>query len=79
MVAKEGDTINCHNAEKVGTSIQEDIYSKCFTDATIKTSKKSNTKGIEIGNLIIHVDPTSLFMHLNVLAERTENTVNYFA
>ena len=55
LVAKAGDAINCHNAEEVGRSIQEEIDSKCFTDATIKTSKKIKTllsliKGVEVSN-----------------------------
>ena len=69
MVAKEGDAINCHNAEEIGRSIQEEIDCRCLTDATIKASKKikillSMTKGIEVGNQIIHVDPLILFMRL---------------
>ena len=84
LVAKEGDAINCHNAEEVGRGMQEEIDCKCFTDATIKTSKKmktllSLTKGIEVGNQIIYVNPLILFMRLIVLVERSENTVNYFA
>ena len=83
MVAKEGDAINCHNAEETGRSIREEIDCMCLTDATIKTSKKikillSMTKGIEVGNQIIHVDPLILFMRLIVLVEQSENTVNYF-
>ena len=84
MVAKEADAINYHNAEEVCRNSQEEIDSKCFTDATIKTSKKiktllSLTKGIEDGNQIIHVDPLILFMRLIVLVERSENTANHFA
>ena len=84
LVAKEGDAINYHNAEEVGRSIQEEIDSKYFTNATIKTSKKMKTllsliNGMEGGNQIIHVDPTILFMRLIVLVERLENAVNYFA
>ena len=30
LVAKAGDTINCHNAEEVGRSVQEEIDYKCF-------------------------------------------------
>ena len=80
MVAKEADAINYHNAEEVCRNSQEEIDSKCFTNATIKTSKKiktllSLTKGIEDGNQITHVDPLILFM----LLERSENTANHFA
>ena len=60
LVAKEGDAINCHYAEEVGRSIQDEIDYKCLTDATIKTIKKIKTllsliKGIEVGNQIIHI------------------------
>ena len=84
MVAKEGGATNCHNTEGVGGSIQEIIDSKCFTDTTIKTSKKIKTllqltKGIEVGEQIIHVDPLILFMRLIALVERSKNTVSYFA
>lgn len=43
LVAKEGGATNCHNTEGVGGSIQEITDSKCFTDTTIKTSKKIKT------------------------------------
>ena len=42
LVTKGGAT-NCHNTEGVGGSIQEITDSKCFTDTTIKTSKKIKT------------------------------------
>lgn len=84
LVAKECDAINCHKAEEVGKIIQEKIDFKCFTNATIETRKNVKillplTKGIVVGNQVIHVDPKILFMQLIVLVERSKNTVNCFA
>ena len=84
MVAKECDAINCHKVEEVGKIIQEKIDFKCFTNATIETRKNVKillplTKGIVVGNQVIHVDPKILFMQLIVLVERSKNTVNCFA
>lgn len=42
LVTKEGGATNCHYAEEVDRSIQEEVDSKWITDATNKTSKRIN-------------------------------------
>ena len=37
------------------------------------------TKGIQVDNQIIRVDPLILFMHLTELVEQSKNTVNCYA
>ena len=84
LIKKENDAINYHNAKEIDRSIQEEINFKCFTAATIKSCKKIKTsllltKRIVVGNQIIHVDPSILFMRPIVLVARSKSRVNYFA
>lgn len=54
------------------------------TEAKAEINKKiktllSPTKGVQVGNQAIHVDPTVLFLRVTVLTDRAENSAKYFA
>ena len=66
LAAKDGDGMNCDRAEVVGRSLQENLDNLSMDEAKVPSSKTMQnllllTKGVEVNNKTIHVDPTVLF------------------
>ena len=83
LTAKEGDGINCDDAEKVGMQIQESLDNLTFNQAIVKRSMKVKTltmlkPGVKINTETVHVDPNILFQRLIILIERSEDMTSYF-
>ena len=83
LAASDSAIVNCDEAEKVGRNMLVCMDNKSVADSKVETSKKVKTlitltKGVQLKNTKIHVDPTILFLCLIVLIERTDDTEKYF-
>ena len=83
LASSDSTSVNCDDAEKVGRNMLVCMDNKSVAEAKVKTSKKVKnlltlTKGVQLENRTIHVDPTISFLRLIVLIERTDDTEKYF-
>jgi hypothetical protein len=84
MCSQSGDGINCDTAEKVGLKILSEWDDKLY--GTVKVCKADKVKTmaelsscVSVGSEKISLDPTSLFMRLVLVGERSENVRECFA
>ena len=83
LAAGDSASINCDEAEKVRRNMLVCMDNKSVAEEKEETSKKVKTlltltKGVQLENTTIPVDPTILLLRLIVLIERTDDTEKYF-
>ena len=80
----DNGTVSCDKTEQIGKMIQEDLSGICFHEVKIKRSLKVNNfesmyNSVKVGNKKeINIKPTTLFLRLIAISQRTPNTEDYF-
>ena len=80
----DNGTVSCDKMEQIGKMIQEDLSGICFHEVKIKRSLKVNNfesmyNSVKVGNKKeINIKPTTLFLRLIAISQRTPNTEDYF-
>ena len=83
VTARDGDGVDCDNAEEVGRKIQRKLDNVKVNEAKIKRSDHIKPiaflyNNVKLGQKVIYINPLTLFTRLVAMIQREENLEKFF-